>query len=357
MGDMPLICHSALAIPAALEFIKVAGLVPPTHLLTYNTPEEAAALSRKRINLGEKLAYVYPPLNENEFQNNLLVSSSLYGYLNDKAHIPELVESKYIPKRNFLSADKLIQAKDYLPDVPVYIKASVEAASGAGYDVRFCSDKKSRELATSWFSKKSSDLKGIVIEEAIDVKTCWCMGVAIKDEGCDYLGASIQIFDEPAKQSGNRVDNDNMPPIDAVNLTKGIAERAHAVGYRGVAGFDIGIDDNGGLFVFDLNFRLNACTSQLLIHGSASKRIGASISQTWAAQSDRNLQDSLECLLPYVEKGLFVPTRLFDRDTYLETMPGTKAVSLLNGLIFADTIEEVDKLANTLQVSIGQLNH
>lgn len=355
MGNMPLICHRAVATEPALEFIHLAGLKPPSVLLTYGTADEAIALSRQRIKLGERLAYVYPPMDKLDSPQNLLVPTSLYGRLNDKGRMTEYVEHAYLPHRFVVPANDLDQIIRSAPDHPVFIKASLEGASGAGYDVRYSPDNTSWQSAISWFQERRGDLNGVVVEDAIDVKTCWCMGVSILDSGCRYLGSAIQTFDKPAKQNGNRVDPDNMAPEQAVQVALAIADRAHDEGYRGIAGFDIGIDKKGEFFVFDLNFRLNACTCQLLLHDSATQRIGARISESWSAQCDCALTQVLERLRPFVEKGLFVPTRLFDRDTYLEASPGAEAVSLVNGIIFADTIGKIHGIEASMKQSLGDL--
>ena len=305
----------------------------PSVLLPYGTAEEAIALSRQRIALGERLAYIYPPLPELDRPGNLLVPTSLYGRLNDKGQMSELVTHSYLPSRFVVSVEELNRLKG-LPATgrPVFVKASVEEASGGGRDVRYCPDRSSWSSAISWFQEKSGELAGVVVEDAIDVRTCWCMGVSILDSSCCYLGSAIQTFDRPGKQNGNRVDSNNAPSEQAVQIALSIADRAREEGYRGIAGFDIGINTKGKLFVFDLNFRLTACTGQLLLHENASERIGARISQTWKAEGDFALSDALERLRPFVEKGVFIPTRSFDRDTYLETSHEEQAVSLVKAL-------------------------
>ena len=304
------------------------------------------------IDLGERLAYFYPPLSELDSDQNLLVSTSLYGRLNDKGRMAEFVDPDYLPNRYMVPIGDLDRVVSLVPDKPVFIKASLEGASGSGRDVFYSSDKTSWQVAISWFIERKGDLNGIVVEDAIDVQTCWCMGVSILDSGCRYLGAAIQIFDEPARQIGSRIDPDNMAPEHAIDISLAIANRAHKEGYRGIAGFDVGIDNNGHLFVFDLNFRLNACTSQLMIHTSAAERIGARISQTWCTQCDCALTIVLVHLQPFVEKGLFVPTRLFDRNTYLESRPNVEALTLVNGIIFANSIGEIQSIEASMNEAL-----
>ncbi len=353
MCDMPLICHKAVATPEALDFIRLSGLFPPSVLLTYCTVEEAIDHARQRIAKGERLATIYPPMHELDKTDNLLVPTMLYGRLNDKANIADFVNQAHFPRRYVIPANKLKQETSSELDYPVFLKASVDGASGAGIDVRYVNDSISWQSSISWFYSKKKELDGVIVEDAIDVIICWCTGVSILDSGCRYLGAAIQLFDKPAQQIGNRIDQNHPPPEQVIHISLQIAKQAYEEGYRGIAGFDIGMDTNGKLFVFDLNFRINASTTQLMIHEKGSERIGASMSQLWSAKCDCALPWALEQLSSFVEKGIFVPTRLFDRAVYFEAPPNVEVFSLVNGIIFADSIKELNNIDLLMKKSLG----
>jgi len=352
MGDMPLVCHQATVTPPALEFMHLAGLSPPKNLLPYSTGSEAIALARQRIELGERLVFIYPPLPGVGTADELLVPVTAYGVFNDKRRIPEFVDEKYLPKRQIISRQKFTELKDLLPEQPVFVKAGVEGASGAGQDVRYCPDESAWQEAIQFYHERKDDLSGLVIEEAISVSTCWCLGVTILDDGCHYLGGAIQLFDKPAKQTGNRIDPDFPVPDEAIQIAIVIAEEAMRRGYRGVAGFDIGIDANNKLFVFDLNFRLNSCTSQLMIYDHVTQRTGARVSQSWQIEKTGSISNLLERLAPFAEAGVFIPFRMFDQETYNACCPGIEAQSVVTGVIVAESVVEIESLDATMKQAL-----
>lgn len=344
MGDMPLICHRAVATSPALEFMRLAGLNPPKILLTYSTEAEAISLARQRIKLGERLAYVYPPLPGVEAAEDLLVPVALYGQLNDKRRIPEFVSEKYLPKRQVIPKERIAELTDRWPGRPVFVKAGVEGAAGGGLDVKYCHDETTWRKAIHWFQERQDELSGLVIEEEIDVQTCWCLGLSILDADCQYLGGAIQLFDKPAVQSGSRIDPDFAVPDQAVQIALSIADKARKRGYRGIAGFDIGTDANNRLFVFDLNFRLNASTNQLLLYDQVTQRIGARVSQSWQIIQTGSIAGLLERLVPFAENGTFVPLRMFDQETFNECHPEIEAQSVITGMLVADSVADVEAL-------------
>lgn len=352
MGDMPLICHRAVVTPPALEFMRLAGLSPPKKLLTYSTEAEAVSLAKQRIDLGERLAYIFPPLHGEDIAAGLLVPATVYGRLNDKIRIPEFVGYEYLPKRQVIQKENIGELLDQSPGYPVFVKAGVEGASGGGHDVRYCDSEASWRKAIQWFQNKQDEVSGLVIEEAIDVQTCWCLGVSILDTGCLYLGAAIQLFDKPPTQTGSRIDPDFSVPDEAGQITLKIAEEARQQGYRGIAGFDIGIDANKNLFVFDLNFRLNSCTNQLLLHGHATRSIGARVSQSWSVSHASSIAGLLERLVPFAEKGVFIPFRMFDQQTFNDIYPEREAESVISGMIVADSVSEIELLDATMRQAL-----
>ncbi len=351
MGEMPLVCHQAAATPSALEFITISGLSTPKILHTYGTEDEALSLAQGLIGSGLKLVYFYPPSPTLDANEGLLVPISLYNTINNKSCIHEFVDKKYIPKRRIIPAEEIGKLITEPPGNPVYIKAGVQGACGFGVGVEYCTDATAWRTAITAYQSRQSELSSLVIEEAIDVATCWCLGVSIMEDHCQYLGGSIQLFNKPGKQSGNRIDPNFAIPDEAVRLALSIANIAHQRGYRGIAGFDIGVNRSNRLFVFDLNFRLNGSTAQLLIHDAASMRIGAQVSQSFRILSDNPLNTILERLLPFARSGVIVPTRFFDRDKFHEHYPDTDAKSAITGIIFANSVSEI----NGIETAINNL--
>ena len=347
MGDMPLICHKSVASTNCLEFIRFCGLHPPTRLQTYGTFEEGVALAQQSVSSGQRLAYFYPPPHALDFSENLVISSKFYGELNDKSRIPDFVDNKYLPNRRLVPIDHLDTLINNYVGYPVYLKASLEGANGACFGVKYCYDELSWKEAINWFLNNDLLMNGLVIEDAVDIVTCWCLGVSILDHQCTYLGGSIQLFNKPAEQTGNRIDPACPEPYEAVLIAMDISQRAQKMGFRSVAGFDIGIDAAGKLYVFDLNFRLNASTNQLILHESMTWRIGSHINQTWQIESYHSIDSLINQLEPFAKKGQFVVSRFFDRKIYNDFHHGD-VKNIISGFIIGKSTEEIDEINKAL---------
>lgn len=348
MGSMPLICHRAVAAAVGLEFLSACGLPTPQNIEIFDAEEEAIALAAARIRRGERLVYAYPLPDEVSSDSSVLVPVDAYAFLNDKRNLPELAGADRVPQRRVLSFAGI---RDWKGPLPAYLKVAIAGANGGGHDVRYCVDLKSWADALDAFRLRGgSEPQEVIVEEAVDIGTCWCMGVAVLDDGVRFLGGAAQTFSAPAVQKGNRIDPSDAPPGEAVEAALEIAERGRSRGYRGIAGFDMALDANGRLYVFDLNFRLNASTTALLLHDSAVKRIGATVSETWAANVEKPLAAAIDALLPFAEAGTFVPTRFYD------ATPQSRGMSTIGGLIIADSAAETQRLGEAFDAALRSLS-
>ena len=175
----------------------------------------------------------------------------------------------------------------------------------------------------------------------------WCLSFAVLPETSLYLGAAEQVFSAVGIQKGSRIDPLRLPSEEIVEICRAVAERARARGYLGICGFDVGTDSAGGVFVFDLNFRMNGSTPQVLMHAAAAARTGHRVSQSFGSALTGPLTEALARLRPYVEKGCLVPLRIFDGA--LAEAPD--APSFISGLVLADD----DVLAAQLESEVSGL--
>jgi hypothetical protein len=331
MGAMPLICHEGVATEAALAFLELSGIGKPQSLLLYRSEAEAVARARECVAAGATLAYVYPPPADADAAGTLLVPLERYAALNNKARLGELVAAEHLPPRRFHAPGAIAGLRGAWPGRAVFVKAAIDGAHGAGADVRCCTSASEWSAALSWLQGERAHLTGILVEDAIDFVATWCLGFAVLEDRCLGLGAAEQLFGTVGVQSGSRIDPQNPAPERAFAIGRAIAERARALGYRGVCGFDMGQDARGRVFVFDLNFRVNACTPQLLLHDAAVRRIGASVSQSFVFRPEGALADALARLRPYAEDGRVVPLRIFDAG--LSEEPDAR--STISGMLLA----------------------
>lgn len=346
MGDMPLICHQSTVTPLILDFFRQAGIEPAANLATFETEEDAVAVAQEYIRCGKKLAYTYPPPPDLHAPGSLLVTLSLYNWLNDKANLAELVDKDYLPPYQMVPPDCLSRLYDFLPGRDVFIKACHPGATGTGKDVLYCPDQISRQVALDWLDACKDELSGVRIEEAMEISDCWCLSLAVLESCIRYLGAATQLFTEPAKQSGSRIDPDHLPPDSVVIIAKAIAERARIMGYRGVAGFDIGTTLSGQIFVFDLNFRLVSSTPQILLHEAAVSRVDARISQSWNKQFTGRLDTALERIVEFSQSGKFVPVRLY------EATQRSGGKSLITGIVVGKSLSDIETISAGMQAAI-----
>lgn len=329
---MPLICHEGVATPQILEFLEMAGLDRPSSLLRYRTESEAIAQARACAARGSRIAYFFPPPAGADAPGMLLVPIALYGPLNNKARLSELVPGAHVPRRSFVPPVEIAGLRARPPEHPVFLKAAVDGATGGGKDLRYCATASDWESAVDWFSGEQDHLAGLIVEDAIPVASTWCLSFAVLPEACVFLGAAEQVFSSIGIQSGSRIDPSNPPPEEAAAICRTIAVKARDLGYLGICGFDVGADAGGRVIVFDLNFRMNGSTPQVLMHAAAAARTGKRVSQSFASPFAGPLSEALARLRPHVEQGRAIPLRIFD-GALAET---PDAPSFISGLVLAE---------------------
>jgi hypothetical protein len=344
LGAMPLICHRGAATPAALELFARAGLARPERLFLYDTEAEAVALAKSLAASGYRLAYIHPPPEALGGTGALLVSPDRYAAMNDKANLAELVYPGLLPPRRLLSPEDAFRLP--FPGRPTYLKAGHGEASGGGAGVAYCASADDWRTAMAWFAECGLPIRRMVIEEAVAVRRSWCFSIAVLDECVRYLGAAMQLLGAPGRQVGSRIDPDAPPPEAAVQAAVAIGEQSRRQGYRGIAGFDIGADAGGRLFVFDLNFRINSSTAFVLLHAAATARIGATVTQSVNATFDAPLGGALRRLEPLIDEGRFVPTRLYDG--------AAGGCSVVTGMATGATADEADALARSTAALLAE---
>ncbi len=352
-GKLPLVAHYAGATPEILELFERAGVSLPEQLLTFRSREDGIRIAREQMARGQRLAYAYPPVPELRSAPELLFPAGLYSRLNNKLNLTRYVPEEAAPRRFLLQPEAIAQGTLSQLPYPLFLKAAQPGASGAGRDVRVATDDASWRAALDWFACRRDELDCVVVEEGINVVTSWCLGVSILEDRIEHLGSAIQLFLRPSVQNGNLIDPKQPPPPAMLDLALHISAKAQSEGYRGVAGFDMGVDPDGRCFVFDLNFRLNGSTAQLLVHDAAVRRTGATMTRSWRCTVPLSFADLSKRILPFIDTGVFIPTRMFDRDAYLEDRPGADAPSFLNGLLIGNAVEALNDLSERMTLAVA----
>lgn len=348
-GDMPSICSSRVATPAILEFFAMAGLGTGTGILTYENLDEANELAAGLIQEGWRLVYSYPPPERLQSSEGLLVPVSLYSWLNDKSNIDSLVDEEFLPPHVFLGLEDLQGIETVLPGKAVFVKGCLDRVTGGGCDVFHCEATGNRWSILEWASKRPDGFSGFRVEEALEVETSWCVNVAVGEEDSRCLGAAVQLFSGPARQEGSRTDHGNPLPETARSVALSVAEKARALGYRGIAGFDMGVTPEGGIFVFDLNFRFVSSTPMVLLQGFAEKRTGCRITESWDKTVRGPLKPALDRLGHFAECGDFLPYRLYEGTATSEWK------SIVTGMVTGGSLPEIRVKRAAMEAELGDL--
>lgn len=348
-GGMPVICSSRVASPLILDFFAMAGLETGSRLLTYENLEEAMALAKDLIKEGWRLVYTYPPPEGLRESDGLVVPVHLYSWLNDKENIDCLVDQRYLPPHVFVSVGDVEHIQTAFPGKPVFVKGCMDRVTGGGRDVFFCGEPGKGDAVLDWMKNRPEGFSRLRVEEAMEIETSWCINLAIGEKESRYLGAAVQLFSQPAKQQGNRIGPDAPLPDLARSIALSVAEKARALGYRGIAGFDAGITSDGRPFFFDLNFRFVASTPLVSLYRLAEKRFGPCVAETWDKSVKGPLGPALNCLASFVKKGDFLPYRLYEGTALSEWK------SIVTGVILGGSLSEVEEKKSAIEAGLCDL--
>lgn len=307
LGRRPSVRHQACVTDEILAFLIGAGLPIAEDIRVYRDADEAERHADDLIAAGYRLFGPYPLRDARFPPEAQLVPAPLWRSLNSKANLGQLVPSGHLAPRRMWHEDEVLE----LPAGGVYMKFGGTEATGAGHCVRYCPDNESFAQALDWFRSEGC-ADQLVIEEAIDTDMTWCANIAVTQTGCRYLGAAEQLLNAPGQQSGSMIDPDFPFPQAGIDLVTHIGEAARARGYLGIAGLDIGRAYDGRLFVFDPNFRINACTGQVLLHPAASARSGLGVSRSFHVTSDLTADELMRRFAGPIADGWLVPTRVID---------------------------------------------
>lgn len=341
LGERPAVRHRAGTGPEILAVYRRAGLPVREETWAYATLEEAEALADRLIERGARLVWPYP-LRAGRFEDAAhVVPPALYGRINAKENLASLVPAQNLPRRRVHSHAELAALE---PRGPLYLKAAGEAATGMGYAVRYCPDRATFDAARSWFAERGADSPAVIVEEAVDVECCWCVGIVVGETETRCFGGAEQLFSAPACQSGSLIDPERALPPEGRSLAIQAGEAARGLGFRGLAGLDIGRARDGRMLVFDPNFRLNSSSSQLLFHPSASARAGLALSLSFDAEIRGPFADLARRLEAPIGEAWFVPLRLFNGEEH----PHAEGRHRVTGMVLARDRAEAEAARRAL---------
>lgn len=305
--------HEACTGSEIFELFASAGIEVHEDIHNYRNETEAVAAATALTRNGHKLFWPYPLPAELYPQASHLVAPELYRRLNAKQHLSDLVPAEHLAWQQCLSHAQLASVT---AQQPLCLKAGGNAATGWGYAVFPCRNADELDFARQWFAEHQASVPLVLAEQWLDIDCSWCVGLAISETGTRSFGGAEQLFSSPCKQSGSLIDPARAMPEEVEKLAVQIGESAGAQGFRGIAGLDIGLAQNGQIVVFDPNFRIASSTAQLLFHQSASSRAGLPASQSIQLTPAGSFSEMERKLRGPIADGWFIPTRLFNGEKH-----------------------------------------
>jgi hypothetical protein len=346
LNGRPVVRHVSGVTPAILQTYARAGLRVVEDVRPYHTAAEADALAGRLIEEDYRLIFPYP-LPEGRYpEAGQLVPPELWHLLNSKENLSRIVPAENLMPHRML---RLTDVAGHPFPGPVWLKAAGAQATGWGYAVRFCPERETVLKAVASFAAMPG-VTHLIAEEDAGVTYCWCASIVVGDQGTTYAGFAEQDFAGPGRQKGSVIDPEHPFPLEGQRLACAVGDAARALGFRGIAGLDIGQRVDGRMVVFDPNFRFNSSTAQAMFHASAARRAGLPASRSFHHAGPRTCLDLTTRLAGPIDAGWFVPTRLLDA----ALLPAADGKSVVTGFVLghdqADTTRRTEALLAWLAV-------
>lgn len=298
-GDVGYILARAAATEAGLLLLRDAGFELPPRRLLYDGSESYRHLLGR---IGETMVvqHVHPV----EDITRAWIPRDLLCFLNNKRNYAEIVPARFLPRRHVLPRREVTTLSP-----PVVVKAVTDLSTGGGRDVRLC--RTACDLEAAWHYFRC--VEEVIAEEWLSFDESICIQfVALRDGSIRCLGFSTQVVSPEGRYLGNLFDIEADPPPFPVEAGQAIMERAVALGWRGIAGFDMATCADGSLKVFDLNFRLNGSTGPLLLSEAIAERLGSARFRYRTWEADQEFPEMLLWARDRMESRSLVPLATYD---------------------------------------------
>jgi hypothetical protein len=308
-GRLPLICHRGTVAPDGLAAMRDAGLAVADTRLVYDTRaqyrDHVLSLTGKAL----KAVTVYWTPPEVAPPRTTWIDPAVQQYLNNKGNLAELVPEQAVPQRKLTASGAEVTAALHSMPLPTVLKVATDLPNGGGQDVMICRRPRHRARANRRFGNGDT----LIFEEVLNIAENHCVQYAILPETTvAYVGASSQLCLPNGVHAGNLIDPDLAPSRQVIALGREIALRGAALGFRGIAGFDIVVTDDGRPMAIDLNFRLVSSTAQVLLHPRLSRERGLIVSRLAFCTFDGSLGELLRTCRLHIHAGWLVPLAMFD---------------------------------------------
>lgn|GEM_PF-3652754 len=310
-GERTVVCHAGCSTPGVRNLLASAGH-ELSRAVTYRDANELRAILAELAHRGGKIIVSHIPSRDLLDPKSYVVSPALQIELNHKANLARFVPPQHILPRRCIPISDLSDPNEWRFVRPIVLKSATTLPTGGGFDVVICKDDRQLERALRIFQQASSAIDGVIVEDFCDFERSWCAQVAIDDSRVIYLGAAAQVCSADGRWLGNLCGSQHEAPVEVLHLALQIGDAGKVAGYRGFAGFDIGLDKQGKLWVFDLNFRVCGSLPQLLFHESMCHDRQHAVTRNVRFESPVEANAMAVRLRTFIDQRMFFPMAAFD---------------------------------------------
>lgn len=334
MGRMPMICNSSVSTSEGLDLLKQAGLQGASHRYSYFSEEDYQKLLAQLVRSPYTFVvqHVHPPSEIPA--HKYWISPELLSFLNNKVHLTDLVPAEYVARRVVVETATITEKLFPSLPFPWVIKAVSDHSSGGGNGMMICSNAEELQVAKNYFQASQQ----VLIEEFLTIKRNLCIQFAATQQGSiRYLGTAEQVTNKQGHYLGGWLDQHVQPSEWMLQVGQQIMEKAVALGYKGVAGFDIVLLSDERLAVIDLNFRVNGSTAALLLQQGIMEAYDVSTLLYNSWEWHGGVAHCIDLAQQFIQQGYLVPLSFYNA----EASPYPKAPSRLVGIVIGQSREEV----------------
>ncbi len=310
-GKIPCVVSAGVVTPPALALLADAGLPVEADLHLYRSAAEYVDLLRRLAARGLRLATQRPHTESEIPSAALLVRPDLQRDLNDKGRMADVVPAAWLAPRRLLAVPDLPPADDLLAaGEPVVLKAATPLPSGGGHGVWICRTPADVEAARATLSRE----RFVVIEKFLRIRRSVCVhAVVLPDGTVSMAGVAEEVCGPLGRWLGDWLDAEgDALPAGVLDAVLGIVHAAAARGYRGIAGIDVAIPEEGPPRVLDLNFRVNGSTAAAWLRRAIERERGAGSLRLRGWACERGFGHMLRTARAAMERGTLIPLGLYD---------------------------------------------
>ena len=342
VGNMPCFCHISVATDVGLRHLSEAGHCLPEQLEIYNDESSLIELSKQYADTDWKIVASHFPYPAEYEVEQFWVDPKWVARIDNKQYLGEWVPRTHLPERIVVQTNKI---HTYEGSLPVVIKISTDLTNGAGLGVMRCSERHDLYAAENYFR----DCEEVIIEQWMNFNETWCLNYACFKYGpIEFLGAAQQLINQKMEFMGNLFHSMKMYCPQMLELGDIVSRKIASSGYYGIVGLDIGQTEEGELYLFDINCRMNASTTPLLALEKFSWLKEYPLQRTVRLRDDASLEKAIRLSEKALSMKRFLPL-----STFAPATAGLDGTPFVAGLLAGESEAEI---SSYLGQQLGQNN-